>query len=213
MILQNHTPIPFLCHLHLAPCTYIMAGFHLPGDPYFPNQGNRGWIQEDPEEDPEVQMEEDTEEQMGDVEDDDDDSDEEDFDAESEVINLPYVAHVPVHRQCYQGPTPSWVDDLQRWSRQQGQHSPYGMERGFYDLSHRGPADRALPIMITQIMLLGERARESSSQMRSLPLGSDDQIRNTTGPMRSLMVFRRISRPHELRPGSTERDTLPLRKG
>ena len=30
-----------------------MAGFHLPGDPYYPNQGNGGWIEEDPEEDPE----------------------------------------------------------------------------------------------------------------------------------------------------------------
>ena len=30
--------------------TDAMAGFHLPGDPYFPNQGNGGWIEEDPEE-------------------------------------------------------------------------------------------------------------------------------------------------------------------
>ena len=30
-----------------------MAGFHIPGDPYYPNQGNGGWIKEDPKEDPE----------------------------------------------------------------------------------------------------------------------------------------------------------------
>ena len=31
----------------------IMVGFFIPGDPYFPNKGNGGWIEEDPEEDPE----------------------------------------------------------------------------------------------------------------------------------------------------------------
>lgn len=30
-----------------------MAGFHLLGDPYFPNQGNGGWIKEDHDDDPE----------------------------------------------------------------------------------------------------------------------------------------------------------------
>ena len=30
-----------------------MAGFHPPGDPYYPNQGNGGWVEEDPEEDEE----------------------------------------------------------------------------------------------------------------------------------------------------------------
>ena len=30
--------------------TGAMAGFHFLGDPYFPNQGNTGWIVEDPEE-------------------------------------------------------------------------------------------------------------------------------------------------------------------
>ena len=39
-----------------------MAGFHLPGDPYYPNQGNGGWIEEDPEEDPE-EIEEEAEEE------------------------------------------------------------------------------------------------------------------------------------------------------
>ena len=35
-----------------------MAGFHIPGDPYYPNQGNSGWLEEDPEEDPEEVEEE-----------------------------------------------------------------------------------------------------------------------------------------------------------
>ncbi|KAL7611779.1 uncharacterized protein LOC128132329 [Lactuca sativa] len=30
-----------------------MAGFHHPGDPYFPNQGNNEWLDEEPEEDAE----------------------------------------------------------------------------------------------------------------------------------------------------------------
>ena len=38
-----------------------MARFHNPGDPYYPNQGNGGWTEEDPEEDPEDVFEEDLE--------------------------------------------------------------------------------------------------------------------------------------------------------
>ncbi|CAI9285420.1 unnamed protein product [Lactuca saligna] len=30
-----------------------MAGFHHPGDPYFPNHGNNRWLDKEPEEDPE----------------------------------------------------------------------------------------------------------------------------------------------------------------
>ncbi|KAL7585619.1 hypothetical protein Lser_V15G44337 [Lactuca serriola] len=39
-----------------------MAGFHHPGDPYFPNQGNNGWLEE-LEEEPEEEPEEDPEEE------------------------------------------------------------------------------------------------------------------------------------------------------
>ena len=42
-----------------------MAGFHHPGDPYFPSQGNNGWLEEseeEPEEDPEEESEEEPEE-------------------------------------------------------------------------------------------------------------------------------------------------------
>ncbi|XP_052620971.1 uncharacterized protein LOC122194852 [Lactuca sativa] len=39
-----------------------MAGFDRPGDPYFPNQGNNGWLEES-EEEPEEEPEEDPEEE------------------------------------------------------------------------------------------------------------------------------------------------------
>ena len=82
-----------------------MTGFYLPGDPYFPNLGNGGWIAEETEKDPEVQMEEDPKDQVEDVE-------EEDSDTEYEVINPPYVSHVLAHRRGYLGPTPRWAEDL-----------------------------------------------------------------------------------------------------
>lgn len=61
-----------------------MAGFHIQGDPYYPNQGNGGWLEGDPEEDPagveeeEEPMEEEEEEADG-------------TDSEPEVINPPVV--------------------------------------------------------------------------------------------------------------------------
>ena len=39
-----------------------MAGFHHNGDPYFPNQGNNGWLEESEEEPEEVPKEEPEEE-------------------------------------------------------------------------------------------------------------------------------------------------------
>ena len=57
-----------------------MAGFHLPGDPYFPKQGNGGWIEPEPEEEPEEGLAEpvvDSEEEES------DDDDVDDSDAES----------------------------------------------------------------------------------------------------------------------------------
>ena len=38
-----------------------MAGFHHPGDPYFPNQGNNGWLEEEPAEDPKEESKEEPE--------------------------------------------------------------------------------------------------------------------------------------------------------
>lgn len=40
-----------------------MVGFHLPRDLYFPNQGNNGWIEEEPEEEPDEDPEEEPEEE------------------------------------------------------------------------------------------------------------------------------------------------------
>ena len=36
-----------------------MVGLHLPGDPYFPNQGNKGWHNAEPEDDYADRIEED----------------------------------------------------------------------------------------------------------------------------------------------------------
>ena len=92
-----------------------MVGFHLPTDPYFPKQGNGGWIEEDLEEDPEEPVEnleelvESEEEDIyEEIEEDDKEEIEEDeeSDAESEVINLPYMERVPPYRWGYNGPTP-----------------------------------------------------------------------------------------------------------
>ena len=144
----------------------------MPGDPYFPKQGNDGWIEQDPKEDPEEIMEEDPKEDL--EEEEDEEEIEEDSNAESEVINPPYVARVLAHRQGYQGPTPRWAENLEKWSRQQHQRSPYGMERGFYNLSHGGLADRALPVMVQQIAHLGDQTRASAN--RILELGATVEV-------------------------------------
>lgn len=71
-----------------------MVGFYLPEDPYFPNNGNGGWIEEDPEEQIKVDapaVKEDPKEGHDDEENSDEDQREEDSDAESEVSNPPFV--------------------------------------------------------------------------------------------------------------------------
>ena len=88
-----------------------MAGYPPPGDPYFPNQGNNGWIEDDPQEDPE----EDSEEESSDG-----------TDSEPEVYNPPQGVQRPVARQHFQGPTPTWGEELHRWSQQQGQRPLFG---------------------------------------------------------------------------------------
>ncbi|KAL7609724.1 hypothetical protein Lser_V15G12742 [Lactuca serriola] len=59
-----------------------MEGFHIPGDLYYPNQGNGGWIEDDPEEDPEEEIpeEEPEEESEEDPEEDPDEESEEEGD-------------------------------------------------------------------------------------------------------------------------------------
>ena len=54
-----------ICLLHPYSCLDKMARFHLPGDPYFPNQGNGGWIKSElVEEDPEESSDEENEEEV-----------------------------------------------------------------------------------------------------------------------------------------------------
>lgn len=115
-----------------------MAGFHIPGDPYIPPQGNVGWIVEGPEEDREEIMEEDPEddsEEENDAEEEDKEEDQENTDSEPEAYNPPRFDRCPTPKQHFHGPTPRWAMDLSRWSQEQGQGPPYGMERGFYNLS------------------------------------------------------------------------------
>ncbi|XP_052622650.1 M phase phosphoprotein 10-like [Lactuca sativa] len=165
-----------------------MAGFHIPGDPYFPNQGNAGWIEEepeqqieedpeedpkeDPEEDPEEESEEEQEEEEEDEEEEEEDDDivmiENEIEEELEVFNPPYIARVPAHRFGYNGPEPRWVTTIERWSRQQRQRSPYGDQRGYYDLIHGGPADRDLLVMTQRIASMDDHGRTTTNQVREL---------------------------------------------
>ena len=54
---------PTTCFIHLYSRLNNIVGFHLPGDPYFPNQRNGGWLEVKLEEDnPVVPIEEDHDE-------------------------------------------------------------------------------------------------------------------------------------------------------
>lgn len=149
-----------------------MAGFHLPGDPYFPNQGNKGLLEEEPEEEPEeLEVEPKTpavdfEEQELDVS--DKENEEDDSDAESEVINPPYMDRVPAHRMGPNGPTTSWAHDIRRRSRHQGMRPPFGMDGGFFDLSHCGPADRSLSVMVRRNRDISNQAEATADQMNQV---------------------------------------------
>nr|KAJ0209030.1 hypothetical protein LSAT_V11C400158950 [Lactuca sativa] len=107
-----------------------MAGFHLPGEPYFPNQGNAEWIVQDPEEILEDELEEEVEEE---VEEEEEEEEEDESDTEFEVIDPPYMTR--------------------------GQRPPFWMQRGFYDLRHGGPVDRALPVMVRRISNIGDQSQ------------------------------------------------------
>ena len=119
-----------------------MAGFHLPSNPYFPNQGNNGWLEAKPEENHEIPLDNDFSEEFP-----------KEDDSEPEVENLPQVAPIPNpnHRLEFQGPTPMWVRSLNKWSHDQGQPLPYNGDRNFYNLNEGGPADRALPILVLRV--------------------------------------------------------------
>ena len=83
-----------------------MAGFHLPGDPYYPNQGNGGWIEEDPEEDPE-EVEEELEVKVGEEFEVDEEVEEitSGTDSEPEVIDPP-IPHPPESDHISRDPFP-----------------------------------------------------------------------------------------------------------
>ena len=75
-----------------------MARFHPHGDPYFPNQGNVGWLEEEPEDDHQIPLVDHQAEGFSDG-----------SDSEPEVNDLLPVAPVPNPnpRPTFQGPTPS----------------------------------------------------------------------------------------------------------
>ena len=115
-----------------------MAGFHHPGDPYYPNQGNGERIENDPEE-----------------------GMQEESDSDPENNNLPLTAPIqnPNPRPEFHGSTPLWATYLDRWSREQDQPLPFNGDRSFYNLSEGGSADRALPILVRRISRIGEQGR------------------------------------------------------
>lgn len=86
-----------------------MADFHQPGDHFPPNQGIVGWVEDDPDEDPEEIEEEEIEEDEIDEEIDDDEEEKGDSDTEFEVINPPYIVRVLAHRLGYNVPTPPGI--------------------------------------------------------------------------------------------------------
>ena len=116
-----------------------MVGFHLPGDPYFPNQGNAEWLEAELEENHKIPVDDDFAEQFP-----------EEADPKPEVENLPPVAPIPNPNPQleFEGPTPMWIGSLDRWSYEQGQPRPYNRYRRFYNVDGGGSADRALPIIV-----------------------------------------------------------------
>jgi len=128
-----------------------MAGFHHPGDPYFPNQGNGGWIEDDPEEDEEpIEV-----------------GDDSGTDSEPEVIDPPPI-QPPVFVRNFQGPTPVWGSHLHHWSQQQNLRPPYGMCRDFYDVRGGGSADRALPVMVGKLANQSYQSGVQASRLRDI---------------------------------------------
>ncbi|KAL7595261.1 hypothetical protein Lser_V15G29022 [Lactuca serriola] len=71
--------------------------FHMPKDPYFPNQGNDKWIEEDPKEDPKELMEEEPKEDPEEEKEEDEEEKDEDSHAESEKYATKEVKHAQEH--------------------------------------------------------------------------------------------------------------------
>ena len=149
-----------------------MAGSPLPGDPYYPNQGNDGWIEEDPEEDPdeiEEEVEEEFEVEVG-----------EEFEVDEEIVEItsgtdsepevidPPIPHPPVIRPYQPGPIPIWGSHLYYWSRQQGVRPPFGMCQDFYNVSGGGSADRALPVIVGTIATQNYHVDQQAARVREI---------------------------------------------
>ena len=72
-----------------------MAGFHLPGDPYYPNQGIGGWLDEEPEDDHPIPLDDHRAEGFSDS-----------SDSEPEINNQPPLAPNPNPVQHFKAPLP-----------------------------------------------------------------------------------------------------------
>ena len=139
-----------------------MAGFHH-GDPYFPNEGNAGWIDEEPEDEHPIPLDDHLAEGFSDG-----------SDSEPEVNNLPLVGQAPNNnpRPAFPGPTPMWANNLNRWSDEQGQPLPYFGDRTFYNVSDGGSADRALPVIIRRIDRNVEQGRAAIDRVMEIDANS-----------------------------------------
>ena len=139
-----------------------MAGFHH-GDPYFPNEGNAGWIDEEPEDEHPIPLDDHLAEGFSDG-----------SDSEPEVNNLPLVGQAPNNnpRPAFPGPTPMWANDLNRWSDEQGHPLPYFGDRTFYNVSDGGSADRALPVIIRRIARNVEQGRAAIDRVMEIDANS-----------------------------------------
>ena len=86
-----------------------MVGFNLLGDLYFHNQGNGGWLDVEPKENHEIPLDDDFAENFP-----------EDSKSEPEVNNLPLAAPIPNPnpQPGFQGPTPLWETNLNRWTHE-----------------------------------------------------------------------------------------------
>lgn len=159
-----------------------MAGFHIPGDPYFPNQGNGGWLGGEPEEDPKEVFEEEPEEDPNEEPEEDEEEeseDEEESEEEPEIFNPPYLARVPANRFDHIGPIPRWATMIEGWRHRQRQRAHYGDQRVYYDLTHGGPADKALQVMTLKITNIRDQSRETTNQVRELRATMDANISRT----------------------------------
>lgn len=68
----------------------------------------------------------------------------------------------------FQGPTPLWATNLNRWSDEQGQPLPYNGDRSFYNISKCGSADRALPILVRRIAQNLEQGRAAIGRVAEI---------------------------------------------